>query len=864
MDLSNILRIAIQHPDASARAQAEEQLDSLASTQFPVLLKDLVSCMKDEAQPTEIRMLAGIFLKNQLSSKNVQTKMDYLQRWNSVDAETKAVVRATALDLLKTPQAQVANTAAQLISAIADFDLPLNQWPELMPSLVANTQHDQPENVKRASLTTIGYICENADPNNSGVVAQSSGILTAIVLGAQSSEPSVAVRIAAINALTDSLEFICENFTHESERNYIMQVVCEASQVANSALQAAVFGALARIMSMYYQYMNFYMERALLALTVNGMQSEDDNVAAMAVEFWCTVCEQEIEIDQSNLERDPSEPEQQNYQFANNALPAVLPTLLRLLIRQSDDDDDDDWTVSMAAGSCLQLFAQATGSIIVPPVLQFVEQNISKPTWQEREAAVMAFGSILGGPDPSSLTNLIRQALTPILHLMGDSNLQVKDTVAWCLGRMADFAADGIDIDTQLPAIIEAVLLGFKDHPRVSTNCCWTLINLTEQLSVNGASLPTTHMSQYYPQLVPGLLTTSDRPSNEAFSRTSAYEALACLVTYAAEDVVPIVEQLSATVGERLSATIQMQANIVNIDDRNNLEELQSSLITLLISIIRRMGYRVAAAADDIMTLLLTLRQQSLQNSAIEEDVLIAIGSVATSIESQFTKYMDAFTPFLVSALENPAEFETCNTAIGLVSDIAQAIGQSLASYANVIMSTLFKILTNSPMRDLRPTVLSALGDVATSLGILFEPYLNDVMILLSKAAMVEAPSDDLDMRDYVVTLRGAILDAYVGIVSGFESGAGLLQPHIETILGFISKINQDRYMLRSDSAVRSAVGLLGDIAAMFPGGEVKVFYTAPWVTEFIKRARSDKTYSASTHDVARWAREQQKRQLLL
>ena len=80
------------------------------------------------------------------------------------------------------------------------------------------------------------------------------------------------------------------------KRNYIMQVVCEATQADDSELQASAFGCLARIMSLYYRFMSLYMEKALYGLTISGMQSADEKVSCMAVEFWSTVCEEELEI----------------------------------------------------------------------------------------------------------------------------------------------------------------------------------------------------------------------------------------------------------------------------------------------------------------------------------------------------------------------------------------------------------------------------------------------------------------------------------------------------------------------------------------------------------------------------------------
>jgi importin subunit beta-1 len=55
-------------------------------------------------------------------------------------------------------------------------------------------------------------------------------------------------------------------------------------------------------MGLYYDKMRFYMEKALFGLTIMGMKSDEEDVAKLAVEFWCTVCEEEIAIEDDNAQ----------------------------------------------------------------------------------------------------------------------------------------------------------------------------------------------------------------------------------------------------------------------------------------------------------------------------------------------------------------------------------------------------------------------------------------------------------------------------------------------------------------------------------------------------------------------------------
>ena len=222
-------------------------------------------------------------------------------RWlQAVDTSAKVSVRKLALQALGSKDTRAGQAAAQFIAAIAAIDIPRNQWPELMSALVENVGEGE-DHLKQASLQTIGYICEGEDQDlRDTLVAHSNAILTAVVQGARKEENNMDVRLAAINSLSDSLEFVRTNFDNEGERNYIMQVICEATQSGDSRIEASSYGCLNRIMGLYYDKMKFYMEKALFGLTIMGMKSPEEDVAKLAIEFWCTVCEEEIAIEDDN------------------------------------------------------------------------------------------------------------------------------------------------------------------------------------------------------------------------------------------------------------------------------------------------------------------------------------------------------------------------------------------------------------------------------------------------------------------------------------------------------------------------------------------------------------------------------------
>jgi len=642
-----------------------------------------------------------------------------------------------------------------------------------------------------------------------------------------------------------------------------MQVVCEATQNASVAVQVGAFECLVRIMGLYYDKMSLYMEQALFGLTVVGMKHADERVALQAVEFWSTVCEEEVDlaIEAQEAAEYGESPETESKHFAKIALPEIIPVLLLLLTKQEEDADDDEWNVSMAAGTCLSLLAGAVQDSIVPAVIPFIEAHIKAEDWHHREAAVMTFGSILEGPDPSVLTPLVNQALPLLIDMMNDTNIHVKDTTAWTLGRICDLLIPCIKPDVHLHPLISALVNGLRDSPRIVANCCWALMNLADQLGLYYEEVTepnntnqSSPLSPYYDGVIQALLGVTETTGNEANFRTAAYEAITSYITHATVDAIPVVQNTIVTILQRMEQLLGMQNQILGVDDRNNWNELQSNFCSVVICVIRKLNDGIQPLADRIMTLILQLIQAAGKTSTVLEDAFLVVGSLASALEANFAPYIQAFLQFLFPALKAHEDTQLCTIAVGIIGDISRALGTQSAQYANDFMTILVENLQSDVLnRNVKISILSCFGDIGLAIGPAFEPYLNTTMSVLSQAGQVEPNPLDYDLVDYVGQLREGILEAYTGIVTGLKKTpqVGILLPHAQSILDLVHRCLIDEE--RVDSLMRLSFGLLGDLADCFPNGEIKQLLLANWVANEL---RSKHRMPAETRKTMRWARD--------
>lgn len=97
------------------------------------------------------------------------------------------------------------------------------------------------------------------------------------------------------------------------------------------------------------------------------------------------------------------------------------------------------------------------------------------------------------------------------------------------------------------------------------------------------------------------------------------------------------------------------------------------------------------------MTVVLQVLSTVPPKSSVPDTIFATVGAIASALDEEFVKYMDSFSPFLISALANLEEPGLCAMAIGLVSDIARALNEKIRPYSDTFMNYL---LTNLRVRN--------------------------------------------------------------------------------------------------------------------------------------------------------------------
>nr|XP_046160838.1 importin subunit beta-1-like isoform X1 [Oncorhynchus gorbuscha] len=868
MELITILEKTVS-PDRNELEAAQKFLEQAAIENLPTFLVELSKVLANPGNTQVARVAAGLQVKNSLTSKDPDVKTRYQQRWLAIDANARREIKNFVLQTLGT-ETYRPSSASQCVAGIACAEIPVTQWPELIPQLVANvTDSGSTEHMKESTLEAIGYICQDIDPEQ--LQDNANQILTAIIQGMRKEEPSNNVRLAATNALLNSLEFTKANFDKETERHFIMQVVCEATQCPDtrvSIVRVAALQNLVKIMSLYYQYMETYMGPALFAITIEAMKSDIDEVALQGIEFWSNVCDEEMDlaIEATEASEQGQPPEHTSKFYAKGALQYLVPILTQTLTKQDENNDDDDWNPCKAAGVCLMLLATCCEDDVVPHVLPFIKEHIKHPDWRYRDAAVMAFGSILEGPELNQLKPLVIQAMPMLIELMKDPSVVVRDTTAWTVGRICELLPEAAINEVYLSPLLQCLIEGLGAEPRVASNVCWAFSSLAEAAyegtdAAEEQEEPATYcLSSSFELIVQKLLETTDRPDGHQNNlRSAAYEALMEIVKNSAKDCYPAVQKTTLVIMERLQQVLQMESHIQSTSDRIQFNDLQSLLCATLQNVLRKVQHQDALQISDVvMASLLRMFQNTAGSGGVQEDALMAVSTLVEVLGADFQKYMDAFKPFLGIGLKNYAEYQVCLAAVGLVCDLCRALMSNIMPYCDEIMQLLLENLGNENVhRSVKPQILSVFGDIALAIGGEFKKYLEIVLDTLQQASQAQVDKTDYDMVDYLNELREGCLEAYTGIIQGLKGDKEnvhpdvmLVQPRVEFILSFIHHIAEDED--HSNGVVANAAGLIGDLCTAFGKDVLKLVEMRPLINDLLTEGRRSKV--TITKMLATWA----------
>lgn len=845
-DLTSLL-LATQDPTKITEAQEliKQAEQSNPEQYFIALAQELANNEK----PSIARQLSGILLKNGLAAKDPSKSADLKKRWASFSDANRDIVKQAATSALIAPDHDVGKASAQVLAKIGSIEIPENAWPGLVPLLLTHvtnqSQDAQGVRARQIALVTLNYLCddlvmikEEGGAVNDDIANQ---VLTAVAQGMRDTDMNT--KLEATRAFYHAVVLAEKNFRNEQERNFIMTVVTDTCKtVGSEQVQIAAFECLVQIATWYYDFLLPYMEQ-VGPMTWETIKSSSEKVAIPAMEFWSTVCDEELDL--NYLAAAGQAGERRVLNIIQMAIPFLVPLLTETLTRRQSEEDDDTWNLAMAAGTCMTLVAQVVGDKCVDQVLVFVQGNFENPDWKYREAAILAFGSIMEGPSSDKMRPLVGNSFQRLVMSLQDQSVAVRDTLAWTLGRIAQFHPTIVPVRELTPVLGQAL----RDVPRVSANICWVIQVIAE---AQPQGQPSTVLSEFFMSLAQALVEVTTRPdANERHLRMSAYNALSTIVAHSGNDCLQYMDKLAEEMLNHLAASFKAQMD--------NECELQGFICGVLTALVHRIRDKIMPAADKVMeeALKVITAYQQVKGGAqvLQEEALLLVLALVNSVGPQFERYMPPFFPHLKVGLDNYEDVAVCVMAVGGVGDMCRALESKIVGYCDTILETLHNHLMNPKVdKKIKAAIMTCFGDVALAVQGNFEKYLPIVMRLLQEASntkITDVQTPNEEWIEYLNNLREGVLEAYTGIIHGLKEAGKLhlFKEHVNQLLAFLNVICEDQTV--NDAVKKAAVGVVGDLIQAFKEELTQHLRNAPLIGKLVEFAA--RSTDPSTHKTGMW-----------
>ena len=802
--LEDIL-ISAQSPNEDIRTNAINLLDQQTHTDPSHFLLSLANHLANPSFQLISRQLAGYYIKNTI--KNARNNPQLVNIWAYLIPELKIEIKSIILGVLASEARELRRIAASVISSISRFDLPLGQWPELLPILITNATNANPI-YREAALMSLGYIIEEI-PETSLSKEEANNILTVIAAGLSSEEKNLTITKTSLSALKNSLKFIKRNIQNDVERKIILDVLYRLCAHPSCEIRKESLSIICDIAYYYYDYIESDLI-ALGTLTYSMINNDEISVSIIGIEFWNIIGDIELERIEAN----------KPYKgYVATAAASLISILLQKVHIFDENIDENEWNLHKACGTALGNISIIIKDPVIDLVYSYIQKNLTSENWKLQRSATLAFGSILEGPSSNSLSHLIKSSISTLLAQSKAENIYLRQTTAWCLSRVIGFYPE-ISQTIIFKEVLETFKVSLCDAPSIASHICAALHYLTS--NNNFWKIKSHDIESIYNTLL-GIGLNQAENIDQSFKIT-IFATLGSIREKIPQECMPMIEN-----------KISLFIDILQQSSRN----MQVIICSLLHTIFAKAnpGTITEEIADRFMSIVLNMFSS---NKTIIEEALEAVGLLSENFNTHFEKYLTSLIPILIWGINETSSSSICKVSAMCVGDLARSLGLKFTPYIAHFVPKFLHILSSENIDlSIKIECIGSLGDMCGIPGA-YTKYMENCLRLIDSAAEMSAKpvneEEDPDLFDGINSLREILLSFYINLVNGLNEAGNIhiLIVHVEKLIHFCLVITQD-YLKSTPGVHLNAIGLLGDIATCFKESAKYAIKTPP-VLEYLKK----------------------------
>ena len=116
----------------------------------------------------------------------------------------------------------------------------------------------------------------------------------------------------------------------------------------------------------------------------------------------------------------------------SNCLDSIVEIILTGLKKFDQETEDQNLeeipenSLTLAAGYTLENISRVVRNFIVPPLLTFIQPRIGSDKWGDRYISLIAFGSIIDGPEEQQFIQTIGEFYSGFVNIINDPVPKVR------------------------------------------------------------------------------------------------------------------------------------------------------------------------------------------------------------------------------------------------------------------------------------------------------------------------------------------------------------------------------------------------------------------------------------------------------
>ena len=802
-------------PNNSLRQSGEKDLFNYANLNYYQTLVDFCALITNNQSTALVRQFCGTFLKF------LFTNDPFISEWNNLSKEQKEVIKNNLMGSLASELQDTRNTCSLAIAALAKIEMEKG-WKVI--DVLFSASHHENINYRITSIITfknmidlIGHGLKQDQLNN--------------ILGALTDNMDLKLKQDVIYqanlGFNNIINFIENNIKNEKQRNYIIDTLVNLlepnyiSQVnLGENIQKIILINLIEIMRQYSQYMENSFSR-IAEMTFRMFHGINKELAALAMELWCTLCDYEINI--------------KNNIITSKYQDSLTQSIIRILQERDINSlkDEEEWNYIKTTVILISELVMLPNKKVCDGMLKYISEclnndlvvkydnNLQTLTKDEiikalfiTQNAFLAYRGLLYAKYLDS--DIIISSLKKIISELNDNKyFPIGDNISYCLIIICK-AHNKIYKDNKdnFQILIEQILKLLDmhiEHEEIELNLLISLKHIFKNAEPK-------YFSKYLTDIINILMKIAYSKNNKDknFDLIKYPMFLTGLIIETSENTEENHEIIQLFFS-KLYTLFEESLNMANFPDQMIQQFYQDYIISIIASCCGEYQ-KITMNGTQIKYVFNLIEQVIIQRKCIFPEALFTFGSFAYFGWEVFSNINDQVMNYILISLEDKKNIPLIYQGLIAADDIIRCLGNENITLIPKIVEKMQKIIKDPELpRGLKIKCFPLYNDIFMTYDNSVGVYLSEALDLLANGMTSSleplTKETDKDTIEYVNEFREKIVELLTGVFSFLteQNQTNIFSNYIDGFVRYLSKIVEPENNPEL-SLIAEVGGILGDL----------------------------------------------------